>query len=177
MKAKKVPAVRIDYPKGWFLFGAVVWAVGTAVLIFLAYDSVEESMRLFWAAAAVFVGIAMFYLFVPPIFTYHIAGAKGLRLRMGLLINETIPYDWIKEVKETSVHWGGVRVGVGVKYAPIMKALFVTSSFRTLVLIKLDEEHRLGRPIKRRVVEIVLSVKSPSSFIEMIMQKTGMEKV
>jgi len=119
----------------------------------------------------------MFYLFVPPIFTYHIAGAKGLRLRMGLLINETIPYDWIKEVKETSVHWGGVRVGVGVKYAPIMKALFVTSSFRTLVLIRLDQEHRFGMPIKRPVTEIILSVNSASSFIDTIMQRAGMEKV
>jgi len=177
MIAKKVPAVRIDYPKHWFLLGTLVWALGTGMLLYLAYDAVEESIRLFWVAATVFEGIVMFYLFVLPVFTYHIAGAKGLRLRMGALIHETIPYDWIKEVRETSIHWGGVRVGVGVRYAPIMKALFVTSSFRTLVLIKLDEEHRLGSPIKRPVKEIVVSVNSPSAFIDVVMQRTGMERV
>ena len=177
MNAKKVPATRIDYPKHWFLLWTIVWAVGTAVLLFLAYDSVEESTRIFWSAAAVFVGIIMFYLFVIPLFTFHIAGAKGLRLRMGVLIHETIQYEWIKEVKETSIHWGGVRVGIGVRYAPMMKALFVTSSFRSLVLIRLDKEHRLGRPIRRPVQEIILSVNSASSFIDTITQRAGMEKV
>jgi hypothetical protein len=119
----------------------------------------------------------MFYLFVLPVFTYHMAGAKGLKLRMGALIHETIPYEWIKEVRETSIHWGGVRVGIGVRYAPIMKALFVTSSFKTLVLIKFDQEHRLGRPIRRSVREIVLSVNSTSAFIDVIVQRTGMERV
>ena len=177
MTAKKMPAVRVDYPKYWFVLGTFVWIVGTALLLFLTYDSVEDSMRLFWAAATVFVGTLLFYLFVLPLFTHHFAGAKGLRLRMGALINETIPYEWIKEVRETSVHWGGVRVGVGVRYAPMMKTLFVTSSFRTLVLIRFDDEHRLGGLIKRSVKEIVLSVNSASSFIDMITQNAGLKKV
>jgi len=177
MNAKKIPAVRIDYPKYWFVLGTLVWAVSTALLLFLAYDSIEDSTRLFWAAATVFEGIVMFYLFVPPLFTHHYAGAKGLRLRMGVLINETIPYEWVKEVRETSVHWGGVRVGIGVRYAPMMKALFVVSSFRTLVLIRFEDEHRLGRPIRRPVREIILSVNSASSFIDTITEKAGLEKV
>lgn len=177
MTAKKVPAARIDYPKHWFLLGTLVWIVSTVVLVFLAFDSVEESMRSFWIAAAILESVVLFYLFVPPVFTHHSAGAKGLRLRMGLLINETIPYDWITEIGETSIHWGGVRVGVGVRYASLMKALFVTSSFSTLVSIKLDQEHRLGKLIKRPVKEIVLSVSSASSFIDLIRQRTGTEKV
>jgi len=177
MNAKKAPTVRIDYPKHWFAIGTLIWILGTTLLIFLAYDSVEESLRAFWLVAAAFEGIVMFYLFVLPLFTYHIAGVKGLRIRMGLLIRETIPYEWISEVKEASIHWGGVRVGVGVRYAPIMKALFVTSSFRTLVTVKLDEDHRLGGLWKRPVREIVLSVNSASSFIDVIMKRTGMEKV
>lgn len=177
MSAKKIPAERIDYPKHWFVLGTMVWIVGTVLLLFLAYDSVEDSMRLFWAAATIFEGIVMFYLFVLPLFTYHYAGAKGLRIRMGALINETIPYDWIKEIRETSVHWGGVRVGIGVRYAPMMKALFVTSSFRTLVLIRFDEEHRLGSPIKRSAMEIVLSVDSAPSFIDLLSRRAGLEKV
>lgn len=177
MNAKKTPAVRIDYPKHWFMLGTLVWVLGTAILTFLAYDSVEDSTRLFWIVATVFEAAIMFYLFVLPLFTHHYAGAKGLKLRMGALINETIPYDWIREVRETSVHWGGIRVGIGVRYASLMKALFVTSSFRTLVAIRLDKEHKLGWPIKRPVKEIVLSVKSESSFIDLVRQRTGMEKV
>jgi len=177
MKAKKVPAVRIDYPKHWFTLGTMIWVLGTILLAYLAYDSVEESIRLFWFIATVFEAVVMFYMFVLPMFTYHSAGAKGLRLRMGLLIRDTIPYDWIKEVRETSIHWGGVRVGIGVRYAPIMKTMFVTSSFTTLVSIKLDGDHRLGGLIKRPVKEVVLSVKSATSFIDLMMQRTGMEKV
>lgn len=177
MNAKKVPAIRIDYPKHWFAFGTLVWAIGFVLLGFLAYDSVEDSIRLFWIVATVFEASVMFYMFVLPVFTYHSAGAKGLRLRMGMLIRDTVQYDWIKEVRETSIHWGGVRVGVGVRYAPIMKTMFVTSSFKTLVLIRLDKEHRIGGLIKRPVKEIVLSVNAASSFIELIKQRTGMEKV
>jgi len=175
--AKKVPAVRIDYPKHWYVVGTFVWALGTALLAYLAYDSVEDSMKLFWVAATLFEGVVMFYLFVLPVFTYHVAGAKGLKLRMGVLIRETIPYEWIKEVSETSVHWGGFRVGVGVRYSPIPKVLFVTSSFSTLVLIRLDKEHRIGGLIKHPVKEIVLSVKSARSLMDVVMQRTGMEKV
>jgi hypothetical protein len=177
MNAKKTPAVRIDYPKHWFMLGTIVWVVGTAVLTYLAYDSVEDSTKLFWVAATFLEAAIMFYLFVLPLFTHHYAGAKGLKLRMGALINETIPYDWIKEVRETSVHWGGVRVGIGVRYASLMEVLFVTSSFTTLVAIRFDKEHNLGRPIKRPVKEIVLSVKSASSFIDLVRQRAGMEKV
>lgn len=177
MIAKKLPPTRIDYPKHWFWLGTLVWGAGTLLLIFLAWDSVESSVRLFWILATLFEGILLAYLFVLPLLTHHMAGTKGLRLRMGMLINETIPYDWIREVRETSVQWGGFRVGIGVRYSGIMRVMFVTSSFRDLVAIKLDKEHRLGSPLKRPVSEIVLSVKSASAFMDLIRERTGMQKV
>ncbi len=176
MTAKKVPPTRIDYPKHWFLLGTLVWCVGTTILAYLAWASVEESFRLFWIGATAFEGVLLAYLFVLPLFTHHMAGAKGLRLRMGILVNETIPYEWVCEVRGTAVRWGGVRVGIGVRYSPIMKVLFVTSSFRGLVSVRLDKEHRLGYPLKRPVGEIVLSVSSASAFIDLMRQRSGLER-
>jgi hypothetical protein len=176
MTAKKVAPARIDYPKHWFLMGTLVWCVSTIMLVYLAWASVEVSFRIFWIAATVFEGVVLGYLFVLPLFTHHMAGAKGLRLRMGVLVNETIPYEWIRDVRGTAVRWGGVRVGIGVRYSPIMKVLFVTSSFRDLVSVKLDKEHRLGSPFKRPVGEIVLSVSSAGSFIDMMRQRSGLQK-
>jgi hypothetical protein len=177
MTAKKVATTRIDYPKHWFALGTFAWAVATTLLIYLAWTSIEGSVRLFWIGLTAFEGILLAYLFVLPLFTHHTMGTKGLRLRMGLLINETIPYDWIKEVRETSVRWGGVRVGVGVRYAPIMKVMFVTSSFQSLVALKLDKEHRIGSPIKRPVEEIVISVYSASAFMDQLQKVVGAQKV
>ncbi len=173
MNAKKVQPTRIDYPKHWFLLGTAVWASAAALLGYLAWTSVEGSVMIFWLLMAAFEGVVLGYLFVVPLFTHHMLGAKGLRLRMGLLVNETIPYDWIREVRETSITWGGVRVGVGVRYSPIMKILFVTSAFQSLVAIKLDSEHKLGRPFKRPVQEIVLSVHSASVFMDQLRDRAG----
>lgn len=177
MPAKKVPTTRIDYPKIWFLLGTIVWLAGTALLAYLALSAITSSVRLFWILMTVIEGVLLFYLFVLPLFTHHMAGAKALHIRMGILVNETIPYEWIREARSTQVQWGGVRVGIGVRYSPIIKVLFVTSSFRDLVAIKLDEEHLMGSPFKRPVSEIVLSVMSASTFIDMMKERTGMERV
>lgn len=174
MMARKVPMIKIDYPKQWFLLGTIVWGPLTAMLFYLSWQSVEDFASLFWILAGVFEGVLLFFLIVQPLFTNHIAGAKALKLRMGFLIQEDIPYDWIKEVRQTSIHRGAFRVGIGVRYAPIMKTLFVTSSFQDLVAIKLDSEHRLGKILRKPVVEIVLSVTSSTMFIETIRQRAGM---
>lgn len=177
MTANKVPATRIDYPKHWFVLGTIVWGVGTTILIYLAWSSIEDSVRLFWTILTVFEGVLLAYLFVFPLFTHHMMGTKSLKLKMGLLISETIPYDWIREVRETSVRLGGVRVGVGVRYAPIMKVMFVTSSFQSLVALRLDREHRIGSLVKRPVEEIVLSVHSASAFMDKLQKIVDAQRV
>ena len=177
MMARKVPTIKLEYPKHWFLVGAIVWVSLTIALLYLSLSSVEHSIAVFWIAAGVLEGVAMFLLVVQPLFTGHVAGAKALKLRMGLLIREDIPYEWIKEVRQTSIHRGAFRVGIGVRYAPIMKALFVTSSFRDLVVVRLDKEHVMGRLMRRPVLEIVLSVTSSQMFIDAIKQRIGMMEV
>jgi hypothetical protein len=111
------------------------------------------------------------------VFTKHLLGAKGIRIRMGLLINVSVPYSWMKEVKETTVRSGGLRIGIGVKYSPIMSTVFVTSSFMNLVSIRLDKEHEFGRLPKRRIDQIVLTVNDLNSFIKTIRQKAGLKEV
>ncbi len=172
MTAKKVQPTRIDYPKQWFMLGTFVWAVATVLLAYLAWSSISDAIRTLWIIIGLAEGILLGYLLVLPLFTHHMLGVKGLKLRMGLSINETIPYEWIREVRDASITWGAVRVGVGVRYSPIMKVMFVTSSFQSLVRLKLDREHRIGSPFKRPVEEIVLSVYSATQFMDQLKERT-----
>jgi len=176
MIARKIPVVRLDYPKHWFLVGAMLWAAATSIFIYLSLTSVEPFSRAFWAAVAAVEAPVVFVMFVLPVFTSHAAGAKGLRLRMGVLLREDVPYEWIRSVDETSIRWGGVRVGVGVRYAAITQALFVTSSFRNLIEIELDGEHRLGGLLKRPVRRIVMSVRSAERAAELLRERAELPK-
>ncbi len=176
MKAVKSEPVRINYQKLWFALGTAVCVAITAALFYLSVSSVEDSVKMFWLAAGLVEGTLFFLFIVPPLMTSHLAGDKGLRLHMGLLIDETIPYDWIREIKETSIHWGAVKVGIGVRYSAITRGLFVTSSFSNLVVIKLDAEHMMGRVFRKPVSEIVVSVSFAKGFLDAIGQKAGFER-
>ncbi len=166
MSPAKNEPVRIDYPKQWFLLMAVVIE---AIIIWLFYGtwfSPEGSWRTTWLIVTPTIGTVVFVFLVPPLFTHHLAGEKGLRLKMGLLLDSTVPYAWIKEIRETSVTRGGMRVGIGVRYFGISRVLFVTSSFSNLAKITLDREHTIGRVLRRPVSEIVLSVNYMPSLME-----------
>ncbi len=170
--AKNEP-VRINYPKHWFLLIAVAVE---SVVIWLFYGALgypEGAWRTVWLIISPVIGAIAFLLMVPPLFTHHLAGERGLRLKMGLLLDETVPYAWIRDVKETSVSNGGIRVGIGVRYFPITEVLFVTSSFNNLARISLDREHTMGRFLKRPVREIILSVNYLSGFFEIVRAKKG----
>ncbi len=177
MNARKVEAARIDYPKHWFVIGTGLYVVLTAVLVYLGHSSKEDFGRTVWFTLAGLEGVLLFLFLVPSLITHHLAGEKALRLKMGVLLNATVPYIWIKDVKEASIHRGGIRVGIGVRYSPIPKILFVTSSFGNLVRLKLDKEHLMGRLLKRPVEEIVVNVVNANAFIDEMRKKAGLEKV
>jgi len=177
MNVSKNEPLRIDYPKHWFVIMTIVFEAVAAWLFYTAYTNAPGLWRDAWIIISPVIGIFAALFLVPPMFTHHLAGAKGIRIRMGWLINITIPYAWIMEVKETSVPRGGLRVGVGVRYFPISKALFVTSSFSSLVKLKLDGEHELGGILrKRHVEEIVLSVSYTPALIEAVRARAGLAK-
>jgi hypothetical protein len=176
MKAIKSEAVKISYQKHWFALGTATYVAMTAALFYLSESSVEDSTKIFWFGAGLTEGILFFLFIVPPLLTSHLAGDKGLRLHMGLLIDETIPYDWIREIRETSIHWGAVKVGIGVRYSAITRALFVTSSFNNLVVIKLDKEHMIGRVFRKPVSEIIVSVSFAKGFLDAMSQRAGLER-
>jgi hypothetical protein len=171
----KLEAVRIDYPKHWFVMGTIGWAVATFILFHLASTSKEEVIRDIWLVIGSAEGVLLGLFFVPPLFTHHLAGEKALKLKMGLLIDTTIPYSWMKQVKETSVRWGGVRVGIGVRYAPITRMLFVTTEFDDLLSIRLDGSHTMGKLLKRQVEELVLSVSFRQKLVELLREKARLE--
>ena len=165
--AKNEP-VRIDYPKRWFLLMAVVVEAIVAWFFYGTWGAPEGAWRTLWLVISPIVGALAFVFLVPPLFTHHLAGEKGLRLKMGLLLDSTVPYAWIKDIRETSVSRGGMRVGIGVRYFGIGRVLFVTSSFTDLAKVTLDKEHLMGRFLKRPVGEIVLSVNYMPSLMDTV---------
>ncbi len=173
---RKFGTTRMDYPKHWFVLGSFVWAVATFMLFYLATTSKEDGVRDMWLALGSVEGALLFLFFVPPLFTYHVAGERSIRLRMGLLMDATIPYSWIREVRETTVRWGAVRVGIGVRYTTITRALYVTSEFEGLVSIGLDGPHTLGRVLKRQVEQIVLSSSFRQKLVHHLRDKAHLER-
>jgi len=173
MSTRKIQAEVIRYPKHWFATLAIV--LESALLFLLASALLDENtvLRSFWLAFCPVVAVLLFLFLVPPIFTNHLAGEKALRLRMGLLLNQSIPYGWVRDVKETSVSRGGLRVGIGVRYFPISRLLFVTSGFTSVALLRLDHEREMGGLMKRKVEEIVVSVSDLPRFVEMVRSRIG----
>lgn len=173
MATRKLRAEVVRYPKHWFALLAVVFESALLYLFATALLDSDTVLREFWLAFCPIMAVLLFLLLVPPMLTNHLAGEKALRLRMGFLINQSIPYNWIKEVKETSVSRGGIRVGIGVRYFPISRLLFVTSGFTNVVLLRLDGEHQLGGLMRRRVEEVVVSVSDLPGFMETIRARIG----
>lgn len=174
MPATAVDAVRIDYPKRWFALGAAIDAVALAAMVYLANDSVEQFARIMWSACAVLICVPLLFLFVPPLFTAHYIGEKGLRLRMGLLINITVPYKHIRAISDAKVTFGSVMIGIGVKHVAKGKTLFVTASFKDLVSIRLDGPQQFGSLLRPSVENVVVTVKDKEGFVALIKDRAGL---
>jgi len=172
MTSRKTEAEPIMYPKHWFAVLTIAFESVLTYWFVSALVDPDTVLREFWLVLCPVVATLLFLLLVPSLLTNHLAGERALRLRMGLLINQSIPYEWVKEVRETSVNRGGVSVGIGVRYFPISKLLFVTSGFTSVAQIKLDGEHELGGLRKRNVESIIVSVSDLPRFIEVMRSRT-----
>lgn len=177
MTTRKIEAEVIRYPKHWFAVLAVIFESILLYLLGTALLDRDTILREFWLVFCPILAGLLFVFLVPPLFTNHLAGDKALRLRMGLLINQSIPYVWIREVKETSVNRGGLRVGIGVRYFSISRLLFITSGFTSVVRLSLDGEHQVGRFWKRRVEDIILSVSDLPHFTEVMRSRIASKEV
>jgi len=169
----KTQAEVIRYPKHWFAALALVFE--SVLMYWLASALIDPKtvLREFWLAFCPIAGALLFLFLVPPLLTDHLAGEKALRLRMGLLINQSIPYEWVMEVKEASVNRGGMRVGIGVRYFPISRLLFVTSGFTSIAKLKLDDEHELGGLRRRSVETVIISVSNLPHFMDVMRSRIG----
>ncbi|OGS56655.1 MAG: hypothetical protein A3K60_01455 [Euryarchaeota archaeon RBG_19FT_COMBO_56_21] len=157
---------RMAYPKHWFVLVTVVLESILTYLFLAALLDPNSILREFWLAICPLIGAVIFMLEVPPIFTAHSLTSTGLRLRMGLLVNEEIPFDAIREVKETSTARGGLRIGIGVKYIPTTRQLFVTSAFSNLISVQLENAVSIGRLRRHRVEEVIINVNFPRGFLD-----------
>ncbi len=152
---------------------AIVFETILTYLFLAALLDENSILREFWLVLCPLVGVALFLLLVPPIFTSHSLTPNGLTLRMGLLANEEIPYHSMKGVRETSVPRGVLKLGLGVKYAPIAKQMFVTSAFSNLVSIRLEEPMLVGKLWKHSVEEIIVSVTFPRELLDSLESRIG----
>lgn len=168
MTSAKTEAEPIRYPKHWFAVLAIVFESVLIYWLVAALADPDTVLREFWLVVCPVAAAVLFLFLVPPLLTSHLAGEKALRLRMGLLINQSIPYEWVREVRETSVSRGGVSVGIGVRYFPISGLLFITSGFTNVAQVRLDGAHELGGFRKRNVECIVLSVSNMPRFLEIM---------
>lgn len=176
MTAARKSVKEFRYPIVWFAILAFTFeALGIYVFAAALIDP-DAVLRGAWLVVGPLIMALATFFFLPPIFTKHLAGERVIRIHMGLLIDATIPYAVIKEVRDTSIHRGGVRVGVGVRYFPITKAMFVTSSFSDLVRLKFHDEMLIGRFSKKPVEELILSVSNKSQFMETVKVRAGLMK-
>jgi len=174
MAARAVPVVRVDYPKLWFAVGTGALAAATAYAAWSALVSVEDFGAAFWTASAVATGILMAVFFLPPLLTSHRLGAKGVRVRMGLLMDALVPYEWVTEARATTVKRGTLSFWLGVKYSGAMSTVFVLSSTEGLIALRLDSEHDLGGFLRPKVSQVVLSVKDPGGTMSIIRERSGL---
>lgn len=158
----------IAYPRQWFILLAIVIESVLIYLFLVALLDKHSILRNFWLVFCPIVGIPFFALLVPPIFTTHSIGPTGLRLRMGLLIDQKLEFDHIQTVKETSTTRGGLTIGIGVRYLPIKRQLFVTSAFSNLVSLRLRKAVMVGRIRKRPVEEVILNVSFPRRLLDVL---------
>ncbi len=173
---KKQPTAVIEYPKAWFGLGAVVCVAGIVSSAYLAYGSLEEFASTFWMMVGTAIAIFLVVFIVPCLATTHIAGEKGLHLRMGILINTTVPYAAIREIAPDAIRRGALTVGIGVRHKQKLGTVFVVSSFKNLVNIRLNRDLRLGGLLAPTVGQIVLSVKDVDSFLSTVARMSGTEE-
>jgi energy-coupling factor transporter transmembrane protein EcfT len=163
----------IAYPKHWFVLIVLVVESIVLYLFLAALLDANSILREFWLVLCPLVGGILFLLLVPPIFTNHSITSSVLRLRMGLLIDAEIPTSAIVKVKETSMTRGGLKIGIGVRYLPITRHLFVTSGFGNLVSLKLEEAVPIGKLRKRMVEEIIVNVNFPRGMMDALENATS----
>lgn len=174
--AKKQPTAAIGYPRMWFGLGAIVCTVGIISSVYLAYESLEEFTRTFWMIVGSALAIFMVVFIIPCLITTHVAGEKGLHLRMGILVNATVPYDAIREIAPDTVRWGALTVGIGVRHKQKQRTVYVVSTFKNLVIIRLNRDLKLGGLLGPTVGQIVLSVKDVDSFLSTVASMSGTEE-
>jgi hypothetical protein len=168
-------ATRIDYPKHWALVGTGVAIVAVAVMTYLSLTATEDFAMHFWGFAAVTVGGSSLLFLVPTLFTHHELDDKVLRLHVGLLADTSVPLASIRSARAEHVVRGALSVGIGVRFHPKTKTLYVTPSFKNTVELRLNEEVLLGTVVKHPTARLVVSVRDRDAFLERLSARAQLE--
>ncbi len=146
MTAEGPPETIIRYPRHMFAYVTVVCGALALGAMYLSLTALEAFATDFWLVVAVAIALFAALFSLPCMFTRHTADERGLRIRMGLLINAFIPYDSMLSVAPMKVEWGLLRnrLGIGVMHKQKTNTVFVLSSFQGAIRITLRHEVRLG---------------------------------
>jgi hypothetical protein len=162
--------VKVGYAKRWFIVGSVGCAAAIVLALMLASSAKEDFTVIFWLAVAWSITALLALFPLPCVLTYHLAGERTFRLRMGFIMKLDVPYSIVREVSSGEIKRGILSVGIGVRYNDKTGTLFVVSSFDNIVSLKLREDLRVRawRPV---VHEIVFSVEDAEDTIELLSSK------
>ena len=156
----------VEYPRTAFAVGAVLSVVGVSICALLAFYSIETFARVVWVVTAGGLCLLLSAFILPTMFTRHSLDSEGLHLRMGLLINRTIPLSAIREVGPETTRRSIFTTGIGVRQNARLDTIFITSSFRNLVSVHLNRELKLGGFMTPPVGNVVISVSDVEGFLE-----------
>ncbi len=167
MQSMKLATVKIGYSKRWFIAGSVACAAIIVLALMLASAAMEDFTVIFWLAVAWSITALLVLFPLPCVLTYHLAGEKSFRLRMGFIMKVDVPYAIVREVSSGEIKRGILSVGIGVRYNDKAGTLFIVSTFDNIVSLKLREELRV-RAWRPPIHEIVFSVENAEDTIELL---------
>jgi hypothetical protein len=168
-------AIPIGYPKHLAAVGTGVTLVAITAMAYLSLSATEDFAVHFWGLAALLVGASTLLFLVPILLTHHELTDDALRLRVGLLLSTSVPLASIGSAQAERVVRGALNVGIGVRFHPKTKTLYVTPSFRDTVDIRLREETLLGSFVKHPTIRVVVSVSDRDAFLEQLSKRAQLE--
>lgn len=161
---RRGPRQEFAYSKGFFLMRAVLVIMIVGILIMLmSYFSFLSVWSVITLAALL---LYLIIVGISPLFTNHWVTLTRLVLRQGLYFKLSIPYVDIESVSATNE-----LAKYGVRSSWLKDKVFIASSQRGLVSIRLKSPLRLLLVLGKSVREIVVSVNEPEMFIGAIREK------
>ncbi|MFQ5910091.1 MAG: hypothetical protein ACE5IJ_05140 [Thermoplasmata archaeon] len=155
------------YPKGFLHVRLTLILMIVVILLMLT-----TILSIFGAWSVVLFAILSLYLVIvgiSPFFTNHWVTLARLVLRQGLYFKVSIPYTEIESIQMTNE-----VAKYGVKSSMVREKVYIATSQRGLVSIKLRNPIRFLLILGKSATELIVSVDEPEKFIQAVRERTGL---